>query len=399
MAIIFEDDDLHVDQIQASINQLATVCRTIQDTQELLGADSEALVVIGPSIPMRQAATLAKTFRVKRPSLGIVVVRDYVSESDMTIALENGIRSIVKSGDATALQEAVTTSLLLSEEMSVAMGISGTRNLSRVITIFSAKGGVGKTTVSVNLASAISKQPGMRVCLVDLDLNFGDVGIFFGKKTQVDLGLLVGSQGILNSNAISGLTVSINNQLDAILSPSTPKIAEALDHERVIELIRVLRLSYDYVILDTDGSFSDLNLDCFEISDEIFVIATPDLPSIKDFSIGDELLESLGISRGKRKLVINRLNNRSGLTRGETESLLGKKADVVIPETHDVLKSINRSTSLVDFRPGNPASKIFRAMAKRFEKTITPIPDAPLATSLVTPTPTPTPTPTETTAP
>ena len=385
MAIIFETDDLNIDQIRASINQKSTICKTLQEVQQLLEADGEFLMVVGPSIPMRQVATLSKTFRINRPTLGCVVVRDFISEKEMGIALESGVRSVVKSGDANAIQEAVTNSVILSEEIAISLGTSGVRHLSRVVSVFSPKGGAGKTTFAVNLASALSKQADIRVCLLDLDLNFGDVGIFLGKKSEVNLGLLVGSQGILNQTAIEGLTLNAAKNLDLILSPSTPKVAEKLDHARVLELIRVLRLRYDYVVLDTDGSFSNLNLDVFDLSDEIFIITTPDLPSIKDTLTGLELMESLGVARGKRELVLNRINSRFGISRKEAEDLLGTQVNVALPDTHDVSRAINRSRSVIDYRPSSAISKTFLTLAKRIHNAMDELPKLSLATSLANP--------------
>ncbi|MCF8529575.1 MAG: AAA family ATPase [Aquiluna sp.] len=364
MAIILETDRLNVDQIRAALNEPSQVCTTVQDAHEIMESKGDNLVIVGPTVSMQQVSDMSKHCRVTRPSLGVVVVRDYVSEHDLRLALESGIRSVVTSGDATALQNAIASSTMLSDEISAAMGMDGFHHMGKIFMSFSPKGGVGKTTFAVNLAASLAQNSEIRVCLIDLDLNFGDVAMFLDKIPDVTLGNLATAQGQLSRNTISGLSTSIDSNFDAILSPSHPGIGESLEAGRILELLKLLRRNYDYVIVDSTAQFTDLNMDVFELADEIYILSTPDVASIKDLKTALNVMQELGITRNKQKIIINRLDPRISLKITEVEALIGIKTSLQIPEYRDAIKALNQGQTLVTFRRSNPISTKINGLVK-----------------------------------
>lgn len=364
MAIILETDRLNVDQIRAALNESSQVCTTVQDAHELMESEGDNLVIVGPSVSMQQVSDMSRHCRVTRPSLGVVVVRDYVSEHDLRLALESGIRNVVTAGDALALQNAIASSNLLSDEISAAMGMDGFHHMGKILMSFSPKGGVGKTTFAVNLAASLAQNSEIRVCLIDLDLNFGDVAMFLDKIPHVTLGNLATAQGQLSRNTISGLSTTIDDNFDAILSPSHPRLAETLEPQRIVELLRLLRRNFDYVIVDSTSQFTDLNMDIFELTDEIYILSTPDVASIKDLKTAMNVMQELGVTRNKQKIVLNRLDPRISLKVSEVETLIGLKSTLQIPEYRDAIKALNQGQTLASFRRNNPISVKINGLVK-----------------------------------
>ena len=151
------------------LTSVALVGRALQDNHDI------SQVVIGPDVDLSQACTLAESVRVDRPSIGVILLRHRLDVTAMAQALRSGIREVVAADDQTALADAVRRSRDLSAKLAGHV-TSGQANEGKVITVFSAKGGVGKTTLSTNLATHLASS-GLRTLLIDLDLAFGDVAI------------------------------------------------------------------------------------------------------------------------------------------------------------------------------------------------------------------------------
>lgn len=140
----------------------------------LANRPEEYVVVLGPHVDLADALSLADGMRLTRPSTSVVLVRDEVDAETMREAMHAGVRDVVQLTDTDTIRAAVDRAYQLYVAL---RGPGGAMHQGRVITVFSPKGGVGKTTVSVNLALALADRGARKVCLVDLDLAFGDVAI------------------------------------------------------------------------------------------------------------------------------------------------------------------------------------------------------------------------------
>src|SRR6266550_327954 len=143
--------------------------------QALSERPDEALVVLGSDVDIDEALAFAARQRLARPALGVVLLRDRLDVVLLTQALRAGVREVVQGGDLDGLAEACRRSLMLSDRVP-AQQSDADEPAGQIVTVFSTKGGCGKTTVATNLAVALHAG-GARACLVDLDLAFGDVAI------------------------------------------------------------------------------------------------------------------------------------------------------------------------------------------------------------------------------
>ena len=345
-----------------------------------LGADrSIGLVVIGPDIDLASACELADHERVEHPDVGVVLLRHRLDVPTLTEALKSGIREVVPAEDQTALAEAVRRSRLLTGQIrGHGGGVGGATREGRIVTVFSAKGGVGKTTLSTNLAVYLASV-GARTLLVDLDLMFGDVAISLQLAPTHSIANLTTMSGHLDPQGVTSVTTRHTSGLDIIAAPSDPGDAERIPAAAVLELLRLTRTMYDYVVVDTPPSFTEHVLAAFDVSDLSVLIATLDIPAVKNLRIAISTLDALGGDPTNRVVVLNRADAKVGLDKGDVEHALHQSISATIPNSLSVPTSINRGVAVVTEEPNSPVSQAIREIAdheirERFGETLAAAP-------------------------
>lgn len=178
---------------------------------------------------------------------------------------------------------------------------------ARIITVFSAKGGVGKTAISTNVAVAIKEISQKDVLLIDGDLQFGDIAVWLGLSPRTGMTELLTRGAHVDELAIKGTVQEHESGLHVLLPPSHPATAERIRPEAVKTLINILRGMYDYMVIDTHTSYGDETLAMLDIADDLIVIVTPEINVIRNTQIFLELCEILGYS-DKLTVVLNRAN-------------------------------------------------------------------------------------------
>lgn len=323
------------------------------------------LVVIGPAVDMGAVAEFAASVRVSRPSLGVVLVRRRLDTPVLRDAIRAGVREVVKFDDLTGLTQACEASRAVTRQMTgdaEQTEHGGDRALGTLVTVFSAKGGCGKTTTATNLAAAYARS-GRRVCLVDLDLAFGDVAIalqLFPDRGVADLSAAAGS---LDRKAVSSVVTTHSAGLDTVLAPVEPGAAESVTAEVVTELLRTLKTMYEVVVVDTPPAFTDQTMAAFDASDHIALVTTLDIPALKNLKLTLETLELLGYASERWHVVLNRADAKVGLAVEDVEKTLRTPLAARVPSSRAVPASINRGVTIVQDAPGHPVSTAFRAFA------------------------------------
>ncbi len=213
----------------ASIGGEVRTAETLQVTAQMLDYDpAETLVIIGPDVPLSDALNFAANLRLTRPRTGVVLTRKHVDIPLLTLALRAGIREVVPADDADALAAACRRSYEVSQGLTgkvADLAPQPARN-GELITVFAAKGGCGKTTFAINLACALASDPGLRVCVVDLDLSFGDVGISVRIDPVRTITDAVPMAGHLDDTGAASLLTGYRDNLAVLLAPVTPGDAE-----------------------------------------------------------------------------------------------------------------------------------------------------------------------------
>lgn len=238
------------------------------------------------------------------------------------------------------------------------------RPRGQVVTVFSAKGGTGKTLVSTNLAVALNAGGLRRVCLVDLDLEFGDVAITLQLAPTRGIVDAVGLDlGVADS--VSALITPYSPGLDCVLAPVNPGDADRITPAVVAGLLDQLRTIYHYVVVDTPSQFSEQVLEAFDAADHQVLVTTPEIPSLKNLRLTLDMLDLLDYDRGSRAVLLNRADPKAGLSVADAESAIRTSVSAQLPATQDAPASINRGVPLGASEPQHPFSVALRTFADR----------------------------------
>ena len=334
-------------------------------TKELSDRPEETLVVVGPDVPLEAALGFAEAQRMSRPALGVVLLRQRVDVKILAAALRTGVREVVVPDDLPALTAACQRSLEVSRRAMGWQAPEASAPEGRVITVFAAKGGCGKTTMATNIAVSLAAGGRRSVCLVDLDLSFGDVGIALQLFPDRSLADAVVMQGNLDEAGMRSLITPHSPGLDVLLAPMEPGDAEKVPTAVVSEVLSVLRSMYEFVVVDTPPDFKDWVLAALDVSDAHVLLATLDVPAIKNLRMALDMLDLLGYPTAMRQVVLNRSDSKVGLEISDVEKTLKVPITAMIPSSRAVSASINKGVPLVLEQPNHPISQAIRAFAEQ----------------------------------
>jgi pilus assembly protein CpaE len=372
MPIICEPDAGAARRLAAGFREHGRAVPGLPELDRALTTDHEELVVvIGPGIDLRSALAFATAQRVHRPALSIVLVREQLQVEVLSEAMRAGVREVIPDRDFPALMDACRRSWEVSArlrsteqaqaqaQIQTAPGKSG-----RVVVIFAGKGGCGKSMVSTNLAVTLARAQRHSVCLVDLDLGFGDVGIMLRVNPQRTIVDAVPMFEHMDETGVQSMLVKHESGLVAVLAPVTPGDAEKISGRLVHELLTVLRRMFDVVIVDTPPHFSEQVLAALDISDMQVLIAAPEVTALKGLRVTLDMLDLLGYSAEARAIVLNRADTRAGLTPADIDRVIGRPIAAQIPTSQDVPASINKGVPLAMEDPQHPVSQAIRNVAR-----------------------------------
>jgi pilus assembly protein CpaE len=234
----------------------------------------------------------------------------------------------------------------------------------RIVTVFSPKGGTGKTAIATNLATALAKHESKRALLIDLDLQFGDAAIMLGLQPEKTVYDLVSAPGELDPEKLGGYTTRHPSGLDILPAPLRPEDAELVTEAKIGRLLEVARTSYDVIVVDTSPFFHGPMLATLDQTDELLLVCSLDVPTIKNVRLSLQTLELLSFPMKKVQVVLNRANTKVGMKESEVETALERKVRYQVPSDRAVPLAVNRGTPVVLADAGADFSSALRELAK-----------------------------------
>jgi len=346
-------------------------------TAQLLDSDpAETLVVIWPQARTDEALGFASALRMVRPAVGVILVRDQADVALLNQALQSGVREVVQSDDYAALAAACRRSRDVSWRILAATSTSehtGPKTDGKVITVFTAKGGVGKTMLAVNLGAVLARGNDTRVCVVDLDLASGDVAISVLLDPERTMADAVSMAGHLDTTGAASLLTRYRPRLDMLLAPAIPGDAEKIPPSLVGELLAVLRQMYDFVVVDTPPQLSEHVLTALDASAYHVLLTTPEVPALKNLRVVLDVLDMLSFPAGLRTLVLNRADPKLKLSLEDVQQVVRAPINAQIPASRAVPISVNQGVPITIANPGHPVSKAITRLA---EERLLPAPAA-----------------------
>jgi pilus assembly protein CpaE len=316
--IVCDPDQAVGESLRENLSGVARVFVGLERLQQHLSTPFvEDTIVLGPGVGEVEAFALADYMRVHRPSLGVVLVRTEVTTPLLQDALRAGIREVVDHRDTLGIKAAVQRSAHLSATLRDQTSGShfpaqGRSAQGRVVTVFSAKGGCGKTTLATNLAAALADRGRRQVVIVDLDLAFGDVAIalqLFPARTIADAVPMAES---LDAEAVQAILTPHSPGLSALVAPVDPGSGESVPPSLVTRILDLLRYQKE-----------------------------------------------------KWRVVLNRADSKVGLALSEVEKTLRTEISAHIPSSRDVPAAINRGVPIMLDDAKHPVSLSIKQFAER----------------------------------
>jgi pilus assembly protein CpaE len=237
-----------------------------------------------------------------------------------------------------------------------------TRN-AHVFTVFSTKGGSGKTVIATNLAVCFARQ-GKRTLLVDLDLHSGDDALVLGLSPRWTVLDLVQSPGDLDAEKLAGFVTKHSSGVDLLPAPTRPDEEELVAIDRLEPLMEVVRTSYDVVVIDTSSQFSPATLLAIDHTDTLILVGASDVPTIKSLKIALETLELLEVSLADVRILMNRSGAKVGLEDRDVERTLRREITYTLASDKAVPVSVNRGQPVVLDNPRSRVAKSLYDMAR-----------------------------------
>lgn len=235
-------------------------------------------------------------------------------------------------------------------------------NRGTVIAVYSPKGGVGCTTIATNLAVALSARSKRRVAAVDLDLQFGDVGVALDLRSANSVVDLVGHDGVLDATLVEDIFVKHESGIQVLVAPEHVSAVDSVDPVRVVRAIDALRDHFAFIVCDLSSSLDDLTLGMLRTADQVVLVTTPELPSLKNIRRVIAASPLLGDER--TQIVLNRHPGKAGVSIADVEKNLGRRVSATIPsEGIGVTEAINQGISMFDSRARVRASQSYMRLA------------------------------------
>lgn len=231
---------------------------------------------------------------------------------------------------------------------------------SRVITLFSPKGGAGKTTLACNLGATFAKRMKRRTLLIDLDLQFGDVAIMLGSDPRSTILDLVMSHGDLDPDKLVGFVTHHESGLHVLPAPIRPEDSELVTEDRLASLISAAKQAYDIVLIDTPPNFNSTVLTALDRTDDLLLVTSLDVPSLKSVKVCLQTLEMLHYPRERCHVVLNRAESKVGLRKDDVEKVLGQKIRWGVPSNRSVPMHVNKGIPVVLADPKSDVSRAVR---------------------------------------
>jgi pilus assembly protein CpaE len=307
------------------------------------------------------------------PHTGIIIIEDELLEETMHNALFAGAKDVlIKPIDPEKLMNAIYRIHQLRERTPVVNPDAPQKKirkseLAQVYTVFSTKGGVGKTFVSINLAASLAKNPEKRVVLVDLDLDFGNAALALNLYPKFSISDVIDDIRHMDSDLIESYLTPHESGIKILPANLQANMNDFINAEHIRVILDSLRESFDYVVVDMPGRFVETIMPALALADHLLVITTPELSSVRNIKVLLATLKDLNFPQSKIRIVLNKEDIRGEIKRNDVETTLNKKVDATIGLDYKrVLSSLNRGVPLVFEYPKNSLSKNIDKMCAQF---------------------------------
>lgn len=238
---------------------------------------------------------------------------------------------------------------------------SGEHNKSKIIMVYGAKDGIGKTSFAVNLAVSLA-QDKQKVAILDLDLQYGDANVFFGIESRTTISELVQEQATIGIDVIRQHMALHASGVNILCAPRSPEFAEGITGDQVEKILAAMRSYYDYVILDIPPVFNDINVSCIDAASNILFLTGGDISALRNSRKALYLLLAL-TRKEKIKLIVGK-ERENEIKTAVISKTLEFPVSATLPYDHKTItSSLNLGKPVVTNMPGSKYSKAIKVVS------------------------------------
>jgi pilus assembly protein CpaE len=340
--------------------------------EQLVDGELPDVLLVGPHAPAPEVLTLAARLDVQSPGISVVLMAEPSPEM-WQAAMRAGIRDLLPpTAEVEEIRAAVERAgSAAASRRRVLRPVSETeRYTGRVITIASPKGGVGKTTVSTNLAIGLTAHAPQSTVLVDLDVQFGDVASALGLVPEYTLPDAVRGPASEDTMVLKTFLTQHPSGLYAVCGSESPAAGDTVSGEDVTRLLASLAREFRYVVVDTAPGLSEQTLAALDRATDVVMLTSMDVPGVRGLRKELDVLRELCMIPAGRHVVMNFADPKGGLSVRDVETTIGAGVDVVLPRSKSVPASTNQGVPLLQSGGRrDPMAKELRRLVSRFAAT------------------------------
>jgi pilus assembly protein CpaE len=235
----------------------------------------------------------------------------------------------------------------------------------QVIAVFSPKGGAGRTTIATNLAVALHRETGARVCLVDANLQFGDVGVLLNLNPKNQSIIDAVERGEPDGDVVDSVVIDHSTGIRVLLAPPAPEGADLVTPPYLRKILEHLRATHDYLIVDLPAGLTDHSLGVMDLADTIVVLTALEITTIKNVRLFLEVADQLEYNRSKIRLVVNRADTAQGIRIADVEASIRRPIDAtIVSDGRLSVLAVNRGVPFVVSHPESVLTRDVISLAK-----------------------------------
>lgn len=365
--LVIDEDDEFVSVAKQLFDGRLPVARTLDEASQTIESGDVRMVLLGPTYKDDKHMEQIRTLHNQDPALVLMLVAEEVTSDLLRRGMRAGVSDVLETPlDEPKIEAAIEQfghDVLKRQSASVKPRASVEGAQGRLVTITSAKGGSGKTVVATNVALLLNRIPDIKVCLVDADLQFGDVCLVLQLEPRFTMVNASHELHHLDGELLDSLLTEHPSGLKVLAAPLEPAFADDITTTGLMQMVDVLLENFDYVVIDTASMLDELILSLFEKSDDILMIVDMDLPSVKNAKLALETMRLLKFSTANVKLVMNRSNAKARLDNKEIENALKMRISAAVPSDAVVAASVNEGRPVVETDPKSRVAKGFESVA------------------------------------